>query len=127
MHINLFIFYNHMIHIFIGRHSLYASLMSCLPLSCRLQTNGTSLLTVMSCALDRISSYTVSLLKRHYSIDDVLSRVSFPLRLYQHTLRPHCVLQGRAVKPLPLLSFSNGKGSTALAQCHQHWEGEDRR
>lgn len=27
-----------MIHIFIGRHSLYASLMNCLPLSCRLQT-----------------------------------------------------------------------------------------
>lgn len=27
-------------------------------------------------------------------------------------------LQRRAVKPLPLLSFSNGKGYTALAQCH---------
>lgn len=45
-----------------------------------------SLLTVLSCALDRISSYTVSLLKRHYSIDDVLPRVSFLLRLWQHTL-----------------------------------------
>lgn len=43
----------------------------------------------MPCALDRISSYTVSLLKRHYSIDDVLSRVSFPLQLLcQHTLNP---------------------------------------
>lgn len=45
-----------------------------------------SLLMVLSCALDRISSYTVSLLKRHYSIDDVLSRVSFLLRLWRHTL-----------------------------------------
>lgn len=26
--------------------------------------------------------------------------------------------QRRAIKPLPLLSFSNGKGSTALAQWH---------
>lgn len=43
--------------------------------------------TVMSCALDRISSYTVSLLKRHYSIDDVLSRASFLLRLHRCTLR----------------------------------------
>ncbi|KAJ3588803.1 hypothetical protein NHX12_009657 [Muraenolepis orangiensis] len=34
----------------------------------------------VSCALDRISSYTVSSLKRHYSIDDVLSRVSFSVR-----------------------------------------------
>lgn len=44
-----------------------------------------SLWTVLSCTLDRISSYTVSLLKRHYSIDDVLSRVSFPLRHYTDT------------------------------------------
>lgn len=43
--------------------------------------------TSMSCALDRISSNTVSLLKRHYSIDDVLSRASFLLRLRQRTLR----------------------------------------
>lgn len=41
------------------------------------------LLSVVSCALDRISSYTVSFLKRHYSIDDVLSRVSFHLRRHQ--------------------------------------------
>lgn len=69
--------------------------------------------TVLSCALDRISSYTVSLLKRHYSIDHVLSRVSFPLQHYQHTLRPNRLrlkpalhaLRRRAVKPLPLLSF----------------------
>lgn len=43
--------------------------------------------SVLSCALDRISSYTVSLLKRHYSIDDVLSRASFLLRLHHRTLR----------------------------------------
>lgn len=43
--------------------------------------------TIMYCTLDRISSNTVSLLKRHYSIDDVLSRGSVLLRLHQHTLR----------------------------------------
>lgn len=62
----------------------------------------------MPCALDRISSYTVSLLKRHYSIDDVLSRVSFPLQLlcqHRHSILGGCQPQGGAVKPLPLLSF----------------------
>lgn len=81
-------------------------------------------LTADSCALDRISSYTVSLLRRHYSIDDVLSRDSFPLHLH-HSDLADCALQGGAVKPLPLLSFSDGKGSMALAPCHQHWEDED--
>lgn len=81
--------------------------------------------TVMSCALDRISSNTVSLLKRHYSIDDVLCRGSVLLRLQSaHTQEAlaGCSLQGRPVKPLPLLSFSYGKGSTVLAQSHQHPE-----
>lgn len=71
--------------------------------------SGLSLLTLVPCALDRISSYTVSLIKRHYSIDDVLSRVSFPLQLLAcSALTPSSVAApplGGAVKPLPLLSF----------------------
>lgn len=43
-----------------------------------------------------------------------------------HSGLTDCALQGGAVKPLPLLSFSNGKGSMALTQCHQRWEDEDR-
>lgn len=42
----------------------------------------------------------------------------------QASLTARC--RGGAVKPLPLLSSSNGKGSTALTQCHQRWEDEDR-
>lgn len=92
----------------------------------QITNNRSSLLTVLSCALDRISSYTVSLLKRHYSIDDVLSRVSSPLRWPQLSntsadWRLH-TLQREAVKPLPLLSFSNGKGSPAFSQCHRDQE-----
>lgn len=47
-----------------------------------------------SCALDRISSYTVSLIKRHYSIDDVLSRVSSPLQVLLWSLSAHSILRG---------------------------------
>lgn len=93
-----------------------------LPFSLKAQRELAAL-AVMSCALDRISSYTVSSLKRHYSIDDVLSRVSFVLS--SHTLLTGRTLQRRAVKPLPLLSFSNGKGYTALAQTHLDHEEEE--
>lgn len=56
-----------------------------------------------SCPLDRISSYTVSSLLRHYSIDDVLSRGSIHLRLFPVDPKP--LWQRGAVKPLPLLSL----------------------
>lgn len=53
--------------------------------------------------LDRISSYTVSSLFRHYSIDDVLSRGSIRLQLLP--VDPQTLWQRVAVKPLPLLSL----------------------
>lgn len=43
---------------------------------------------------------------------------SFLTDCWLHTLRR------RAVKPLPLLSFSNGKGYMALAQCHLDQQDE---
>lgn len=39
--------------------------------------------------------------------------------------RPH-TLKRRAVKPLPLLSFSNGKGSMALSQPHLDQQDESK-
>lgn len=54
-----------------------------------------------SCPLYRISSYTVSSLLRHYSIDDVLSRGSIRLQLFP--VDPQTLWQRVAVKPLPLL------------------------
>lgn len=93
--------------------------------------NVSILPTVISCALDRISSYTVSLLKGHYSIDDVLSRVSFHLQLDQDTARTDLTdrrmhTQRGAVKPLPLLSFSNGKGYMAPARWHLNQQDEQK-
>lgn len=57
-----------------------------------------------SCPLDRISSYTVSSLLRHYSIDDVLSRGTIHLQLFP--VDPQTLWQRAAVKPLPLLSLA---------------------
>lgn len=61
--------------------------------------------TVMSCALDRISSNTVSLLKRHYSIDDVLSRGSVLLHLHQHTREALAGSSGKARQTVTITEF----------------------
>lgn len=72
-------------------------------------------------ALDRISSYTVSLIKRHYSIDDVLSRVSFHLCCIKPPPKRRTnTEEGR--QTVTITEFSNGKGSTAFAQRHRNQE-----
>lgn len=72
-------------------------------------------------ALDRISSYTVSLIKRHYSIDDVLSRVSFHLCCIKPPPKRRTnTEEGR--QTVTITEFSNGKGSTAFAHRHRNQE-----